>query len=56
MGKDYEQVRDYSESLRLKWLVGKAWTETIASQRLFLGLSDQNYTRDFLGLKRVVSD
>ena len=42
IGRDYEQVRDYSQSQRLKWAVCHAWTETMASQGLFLGLRDQN--------------
>ena len=56
IGRDYEQVRDYSQSQRLKWAVCHAWTETVASQGLFLGLRDQNYARDFLGLNVVVTD
>ena len=36
------QVRDYSKSLRLSWIVRNAWTETMSSQRLFLGLNRQD--------------
>ena len=54
---DYEKVRDYNESLKLKSVAGNAWTETAATESggtiPNTKLMARIYTHDFLGLKEV---